>query len=371
METSQTFEYKSDWVQFFESYLKNEYKDEETTKNKIKAHIVESNYDSIEKFSKNIKEIKLIPSKENNFFNIKIKGVGKKPHYLYLDISNSRFWVIHNIEPQKIIKTKIEEIFCNSYLQDKIYIPNQIMEEYRKKENTDSLGISLKFKQLFIEESEESEQRPLKIENIEELIDYSLRLWHKKSITMDFFLNNFKKMGLPINYNSLNYVFFDDFGDTLIKEDLYYDGRFTINRGKDFKFHLKFVDTIKDRYNSLMEKIEENRFDWENCRGNLFIIHFPKELNPQNVYVIIKKNHSIFKIFILFLLKKDDYYFYDCVDEHTGGTFTLQIFKDKMYINLKPDSCGNIILRIFSNLQKYLSPNTTLEIDNENFIIGK
>jgi len=41
-----------------------------------------------------------------------------------------------------------------------------------------------------------------------------------------------------------------------------------------------------------------------------------------------------------------------------------------MYINLKPDSCGNIILRIFSNLQKYLSPETKLEIDNENFMIG-
>ncbi|MHA1294526.1 MAG: hypothetical protein ACTSQJ_17945, partial [Promethearchaeota archaeon] len=120
----------------------------------------------------------------------------------------------------------------------------------------------------------------------------------------------------------------------------------------------------------IIKTIEENRFDWENCKGNLFIIHFPKELKPQSVYNIIKCNHSIFKIFILFLFKKDDYYFYDCVVEHTGGTFTLQISKNKMYINLRPDSCGNIILRIFSNLQKHLSPATKLEIDNENFIIG-
>jgi len=370
LETSQIFEYKSDWVQYFEGYLKNEYKEEDSNKNLIKSHIVESNYNSIKTFANKFNDIELVNSKEDNFFNVKIKGVSREPHLLYLDISNSRFWVLHNIEPQKIIKNKIEEIFCNSYLQDKIYLPNQVLEEYRKKGNTDSLGISLKFKQLFIEDEMKYEDDLSELKNVEEYIDYSLRLWPKRIRTMDFFLNNFKKIGLPINYNSLNFVFYDEFGDTLIKEDLYYDGRFTINRGKDFKYHLKFVDNIKEKYNSIIKTIEENRFDWENCKGNLFIIHFPKELKPQSVYNIIKCNHSIFKIFILFLFKKDDYYFYDCVDEHTGGTFTLQISKNKMYINLRPDSCGNIILRIFSNLQKHLSPATKLEIDNENFIIG-
>ncbi len=368
---SHQFEYKSDWVQYFEGFLKNEYKDVEKTKNYIKTHIVESNYDSIESFSRNFKEIKLLPSKEENFFNVEVKNDRKETHFLYLDISNSRFWIIHNIEPQKIIKSKIEDIFCNSYLQDKIYIPNEIMEEYRRKENTDSLGISIKFKQLFMEDSKEIKDELSNTEKVEEFIDYSLRLWPKKTKTMDFFLENFKKIGLPINYNSLNYVFFDEFGDTLIKEDLYFDGRFIINRGKDFKHHLKFVDNVRDRYNTLMKQIEENRFNWDDLNGNLFIIYFNKELDPQNIFNIIKKNHDIFKIFILYLFKKDDYYFYDCIDEHTGGTFTLQIFKDKMYINLKKDSCGNIILRIFSNLQKYLSPKTRLEIDNENFIIGK
>ncbi len=248
MEASQIFEYKSDWVQYFEGYLKNEYKEGDSNKKYIKSHIVESNYDSIKTFAKRFNDVELVNSREESFFNVKIKGVSKEPHLLYLDISNSRFWVLHNIEPQKIIKKKIEEIFCNSYLQDKIYIPNQVLEEYRKKENTDSLGISLKFKQLFIENGVESEEEISNLENVEENIDYSLRFWPKRVRTMDFFLNNFKKIGLPINYNSLNYVFYDEFGETLIKEDLYYNGRFTLNRGKDFKYHLKFVEKIKDKY---------------------------------------------------------------------------------------------------------------------------
>jgi hypothetical protein len=68
---------------------------------------------------------------------------------------------------------------------------------------------------------------------------------------------------------------------------------------------------------------------------------------------------------IIPLFKEKDYYFFDCLDTHTGGRFSLQIYKRYLFINLKPDSCGNLVFRLFSNLQNHISPEISLEIENQ------
>jgi len=367
MAKSKTFDYKSDWFQYFEGVLKNEYKDDEDFQNKIKANIVESNYSSIKDFEKSHKEIKLIPSKETTFYNIQFKGQRKTPHYLYLDIEDERFWVIHNIESQEEILAKINDIFCKSYLQDHIYIPNQMMEKYWTDYSQDSMGVGLTFDQLFLEEEDQfsfgSE------EDFEYNIDFTLRLWPKRRNTMKFILKKFKEIDLPINFSYLNYIFQNENNEILMKENFFRDGRFTVEKGIDLYKHIKFIDKIKEDYSSKINIIEENRVDWEKCKGEIFRINFQKKIDPNTVVSILKKNFSIFRIFLFYLYRSKDYYFYECLDEHTGGKFGLQIFDNKIYINIDSQSCGNLIMRLFTNLQNHLSPDLKLEIDNHESIL--
>lgn len=363
MTESKIFEYKSDWFQYFEGVLKNEYKDDEDFQNKIKANIVESNYPSIKEFEKKHNEIKLIPSKESTFYNIQIKKKSKKSNYLYLDIEDGRFWVIHNIESQEEILAKINDIFCKSYLQDNIYIPNQMMEKYWTDYSQDSMGVGLMFDQLFIEDGDQSSLGTEK--DIESNIDYTLRLWPKRRNSMRIILNKFKEIGLPINYNYLNFVFQDKNNEILMKENFFRDGRFTVEKGIDLYKHIKFIDKIKEDYSSKIEVIEENRVDWVKNKGELFRICFQRKIDPNVVVLILKKNFSVFRLYLFYLYKSKDYYFYECIDEHTGGKFGLQIFNDKLYINLDSQSCGNVVMRLFANLQNHLSPDLKLEIDNQ------
>jgi hypothetical protein len=44
---------------------------------------------------------------------------------------------------------------------------------------------------------------------------------------------------MPINYNSINFVFENE-EEVVMKEDLYYNGAITVNRGSDFQKH--FLD---------------------------------------------------------------------------------------------------------------------------------
>lgn len=359
--SNKVFNYKSDWFQFFDSVLRNEPEEEKYSRIKIKANIVESNFSSFKEFAEmNKNRIKVIPSKEDDFFNVKIKHDNKQ-YYLYIDTINPRFWLIHNIEYQRDIDPLIKDLFYNSYLQDKIYIPNQMMESYWKNYSKNSLGVSLTFKQLLNEDVNNEN-----FSNMErEINNYTLRLWPKRPNTMEKFIEKFREIELPINFKYLNYVFKNKEGEILMKENIYRDGKFTINKGKDFRKHIDFIEKIKEDYDNLIKKIEKNRMNWKEGKGNLFCINFNKKINPNSIYKILKTNQDIFKILIFPLYKEESFRLFDCMDLHTTGRFKLQIFKDKIYINLNADSCGNVILRLFSNLQAHFSPDLQLKIDNQ------
>ncbi|MCF2138548.1 MAG: hypothetical protein K9W44_00665 [Candidatus Lokiarchaeota archaeon] len=286
------FEYESDWVEYFNSVLKNEIREEIGNKNSIKASIIESNQ-SLEEFLKKHPEIKRIPSKESFFHNLRIKN-NENDFYFYLNNQNERFWVIHNIENQKKIENIVKNLTTNTYLQDKIYLSQKTMETHKKNYSADSLGLTLNFEQKFTL----NKNNPVFINGIEEFDDiaFTLQIWPKRSESINYFLDKFREIKCPINYKSLNFVFNDkDTDNILIKEDLYYDGSFTIHRGKDLHQHLKFLHDIKQQYNKSMDEIEEKRIDWDLMKGDLFTIELDKEINPKNFIQAINQTKE-FKI---------------------------------------------------------------------------
>lgn len=357
------FDFKSDWFQYYQAALRNEIEEEDFTKKYLKAYIVESNYKSINSFVKDHPNVKIIKSKEKNFFNVKYE----RDKFLYLDTENNRFWVIHSLEPQEKVQPKIIDIFCNSYLQDKIYIPNQMMEYYWKNLSKKSLGVSLRFRYLRTEEyDDEHEYDKESSKSIEEEIDnYSLRMWLRRSNQMDYIIQNFKNVGLPINFSFLNYAFYNEENELLMKENFHKDGKFTIIKGFDLIKHIDFIKKVREDYSSKLNLIEDFRIDWKKEKGDLIKIMFNKEINPKRLYHIINSNESIFRMIIIPLFKEKDYYFFDCLDTHTGGRFSLQVFNQFLYVNLKPDSCGNLVFRLVSNLQNHISPEASIEIDNQ------
>ena len=361
MSSNEIFEYESDWVETFNAVLKNEIRDEIDNKNSIKANIVESNQ-SLNDFIKRNKNMELIPSKEPFFHNIKIKLVNGDI-FFYVNNKDPRFWVIHNIEKQKKISDIIKEFTTNTFQQDKIYLSNNTMESHQKSFNASSLGLTINFEQKFTKEME----YPVFSKKVEEFDDiaYTLQLWPKHPKSIRFFLDKFREIKCPINYRSLNYVFEDvESHEVLIKEDLHSDGSFTIHRGKEIKQHLKFVKSVKEKYSKSMIEVEENRFDWEQSRGELFTFALDKRVNPKNFIRAINQN-SEFKINAFFMYKENDSFIFNCIDTHTGSKFYLQIYPEEIHINLELDSCGNIIFRFAQNLHRFFSVSTKLTINDD------
>ncbi|MHA1652112.1 MAG: hypothetical protein ACTSYB_18170 [Candidatus Helarchaeota archaeon] len=365
-----TFEYESDWVNYFNSILKNEIRQEIENPNKIKANIVESNQ-SLEDFLKRNPEIKRIPSREKFFHNLKIK-YKENYYYFYLNNRDERFWIIHNIEKQREIQHIINNLTSNNYLQDKIYLSHKTLEKYQEKFNTESFGFTLNFEQLF--SSQENKQVFIEELNEFDNIAFTLQLWPKRKKSLSFFINKFRLINCPINLKSLNFVFEDETNEVLVKEDFFYDGSTTIHRGKDIRRHLKFLNEIRDDYRKKIELIEENRINWDKLKGNLFTFEFNKKINPKNFIKILNQKKidnttNPFKINAFFMYKEDEFFVYNCVDLHTGGKFYMHVFPSKLQVNLNKDSCGNIILRLYTNLQRYFSVSVKITVDGDEWKI--
>jgi hypothetical protein len=357
------FQYESDWFQDFEAFINKEKKTSED-RISIKANIIESNQsinDIVKRFSD---KISIVPGKESFFHNIIYRDVNEN-YYLYLNTQSrdSRFWIIHNIQKQEDIQNKIDEIFNQSYLQDKIYLSNQTMESYRSKYADYSLGMSLKFDSKINNEN-------ISLENTKNLLansGISLRCWTQNKDTISKIINGFNQINLPVNFNYINCVFEDEDKQITVKENLYFDGRITIEKGRLLGDHVKFIKKIRNDYQEQLGKIEEYRPNWEKFSGDLFEIHYQNHINPISLINQINENYNIYKIYAFYMYKSLDSYEYHCIDGHTGGKFYLTVCDDMILVNLNKTSCGNIILRLLSNLQKTYEPNIELTVNNENF----
>lgn len=362
VDNSKIFEYETDWFQYFEQFL-NQKKIEDEDKNAIKVNIVESNQ-SIQDLELRFKnEIEVIPGKESFFYNVVLRSPDEN-HYLYVNTQseNARFWTIHNKELQEKILPKIDEIFNNSYLQDSIYLSNQMMDYYRNNIVDYSLGLSLKFEDL-------SENIVLDNQSNQNLLansGISLRCWTKNKRSVSNIINGFKKIRLPINYSYLNCVFEDEDEEISVKENLFFDGKITIERGNRLARHMDFVRTIRRNYEKQLSIIEELRPNWREFKGELYEIKFENNINHKSFIDQLINNFSTYKVYTFFMYKEADFYEYLCIDAHTGGKFYLTIYPERISINLNNKSCGNIVLRLLSNLQRHFDPNLDLYANEEN-----
>ena len=370
---SQTFEYESDWVEYFNEVLKNEIREQIDNRYLIKGSVVETNQ-SLDAFLKrNKKFVTNIPSREKFFHNLKIitQSRGKnREHFFYLNNSNERFWIIHNIEESKTVQDIINQLTKDNYLQDKIYLPGYTLENYQEKFDTKSMGFTLNFDQLFTL-SEDNPVFEKEIDDFED-INFTLQLWPRRKKSVKFFLEKFRNINCPINYKSLNFIFEDEDNNLLVKEDLTHEGSTTIKMGRDFRRHLKFINGIREDYGEKIENIEDYRVDWSKVKGGLFTIEFNKEINPKNFMNLLNMKRiggydNPFKINAFYMYQEDNYVMYNCIDLHTGGQFYLQVFPTKLNVNLSKDSCGNIILRLFTNLQRNFSISVSLYIDGKKY----
>lgn len=329
---------------FFQTLLTKEERDIDEGENekKPKSVILESNVPSYEKIF-TAPQWNARKTEDEDLVHLTFRNEGE----FFLDILDKRFWILHTIDSSQHMDNVLYDLIIkdNSRL-DYVWLSSNFLQEIGKwgKET----GFSLKFDNKFYEKEDED------IEHV------SMRFWGgvAKDIFNDLRKNQKISQAVSLSRMEIKYAGNPDV-DKFVKENISYQGKLTINKGNSIDHHFNMLSRIKTKYSAMVYKIEdEYRISYkkseENVKlhGDYLLIKFPDYVKNLRVFMEVISSCKVpFRLWGIWKLKSNDFAKGSFVDLHSGHGLNIEATNEFMRIYLKEDSCGNVVTRLFTNLQ--------------------
>lgn len=321
----------------------------------VKTNIIEANC-GVEEIPTSFSDyrLELRPTEDRFLHIILAKEKNNRKFILYLDSFFTRFWKLYSIEESLTINRFIDH-FANALLKiDSLWMPHQMLDGFEK--NYTNTGFSIKFKQEVLKEEELSE---------DDIFQLTMRLWSKGSDRPRRIVDLLQENNYPVTKTSTRLL---NTGDDEIKflDEVYYDGRVTISKGTDIEEHIRFVNSIIDAYNEKMVRVENNRMYLEpsgggfRSSGHPFEVKFSKNQNIETLSEKITNSTRPFRLWGIVHDQDDDFMRIAGVDTHTGDKFNMDLMSDYARVYLLKNACGNLIFRLYTNIQHSLDPGVTI-----------
>lgn len=320
----------------------------------VKTNIIESNC-SIKDIPLSFSDytIELKPT-QDKFLYVMIVKKGTEKIILYLDTFFKRFWKLYNIEESLTINRFIEQFTNNLLKVDSLWMPHQMLNNLEK--GYINIGFSIKFKQEILKDEELSEN---------DISQLTMRLWSKGSMPTKGLITLLEENNYPTTKTSTRLLNKTD-DEIKFLDEVFYDGKVTVSKGTDIEEHIHFVDNIIDLYSEKMTRIEDNRMYLDSSLGGFknhgypFEIKFSKSQSIEKVSEKLINSTSPFRLWGFIHDKYDDFLRIAGVDTHTGDKFNMDLMPDYARVYLPKDACGNVIFRLYTNIQHSLDPGVVI-----------
>ena len=155
-------------------------------------------------------------------------------------------------------------------------------------------------------------------------------------------------------------------------QDIKFTGKFT-TRGSSFDTHRGTLNFVREEYAKKVGTIEDRyRLRWsEGDKGNANLegcaIHFVPEdftLPVAEFSQVLFNGCMPFRLLGFVDSQSDGGAVIDAVDMHTGGTLSFEVYPDVLSVYLPEGTCGNTIIRLYTNMQHYFDKRFSVEADN-------
>jgi len=276
-----------------------------------------------------------------------IQIANKKRHGnsdIYLDCENPRYWLLHGTgDGDAIAEFLLRQVRKHSIL-DHAWIPSDMIETFT---NT---GLFRGFRLSF------NRNQHKKLNTDTSLDQLSMGFWGSQAKRTLGYIKGSPELKNGIALAKIKVRLTDN------NEDLYSDGRVTA-RGSSFVEHLAFVKKVYlDTYAPQIRKIEQQYAlhlqtddDGQSfLRGEPIVFSFDKKID--DLAAFCEDLFSSGEPYLLWgnpTLLSSNYYRVQAVDLHVGSQLAFEIFPDFVRVYLPRKSCGNTILRLYTNLQHH------------------
>ncbi len=329
----------------------------------LKTYIVESNLPTVFDIPKvNGYKTEILKTEDNTLFILKVQN-RRKSGIFYIDTLNPRFWFIHTIN-----KSEFTDSFINKFVTSTVngldypWLPIQFLEGLGKEEQF--RGFSLKYADKFVDADED-------VAPIETL---SMKLWGNTAQKVLEILRKDENLRHAVALSGIGIKHFINHDDFVIS-DITFQGKFTA-RGTSIDAYFYIIKKVQKNYEEKIRLIEGNSI-------SISYINKGFRLSGQPMVIILKKEIEDFRSFLNHLLSSKipfrlwgiykfldkDFVKINAVDIHTGHELNLEATPEWIRIYLPQRSCGNTVLRLFTNIQHYYDSDAILEVgENERVV---
>lgn len=268
---------------------------------------------------------------------------------LFVDASNTRFWVVHTVSNSVAVDRAIGRLTQSAQL-DHAWLFAQLLEETSARGSFRGLGLDYD-RRVLADIDLEAADAPVGF--------LKMQLWHSKAadvlgVLRDKFPSATALAKIKVKYWN------EEQPELFCLDDLKFNGKVTA-RGTSFDTHVALVSDVYATYAGLVRSIEKDqRLSWTTSNGRLSLdgapINFRLSRPIANLERFCELLFSATPPFRLWGVPEHvnkTYCTVNALDLHVGSTVDFEITEDFIRMYLSADSCGNSVLRFFTNLQHH------------------
>ncbi len=267
----------------------------------------------------------------------------------YLDTTMERFLLLHtNCDSNDTQRAVDKLVTSNDYEFDKGWLSDKTLIDISTKPGNNNEGCRTGYRDIFQEVGDDEI-----VANNDLIIEGSGRpstrlLQLAKSDPSLRFTLGYERIRISRGKHSYG-----------IMDDLGFDGRFIVRKGRSVGDHLVLVDEVQDNYNKQVKNVEKLRMEgriengFSTIRGTPFEFEYTRRIDGLETYLKrIFNGREPFRIWGMKSKVRDGYYRILGVDMHTGHSLDIEASDHFFRVYLPKYSCGNVVLRLFVNLQR-------------------
>lgn len=282
----------------------------------------------------------------------------------YVDMADRRFWLLHTNDLAADTKYLFNQLAYSPEASfDKAWLPTEMIQKIANFPRNVFRGFGLEYRDYFSLNLQD--ERP-----VEEL---KMRVSGSSSMEAYIALKERTKLKNSLSYSMVRVRRGDR--QLFAINELGYDGRFSARGGTSIDDYTSLVEVTKKVYKNTIETIERSSVGVKEVEGRTLIegqafdFVLEREITDLESFTdILTSSKRPFRLGGLRNRVTKDGYQVLGVDLHTGDSIDLEISPFLIRVYLPKGSCGNTILRLYTNLQHYFDSN--LKLNDEHLQIG-
>jgi len=279
---------------------------------------------------------------------------------MFVDFRNPRFWKVHTMGGSNASDWFVGRLISIGPDLDRAWLPAELLESISRLGFFRGLGLDFDLRP-FLGDDEDDDQAPV--------TTLKMQLWGNKAARV---LDVLRAEGAFPGQTTLSkvkvkYRLSDESPDLFTIDDVKFDGKVTA-RGTSFQSHSDLLSTVQESYAAIVRATEAVALTWSAdtegaaLTGEPLYLRFSSPIRDiEGFCAAVFSAGDPFRLWGVPREIASRYYRVHAVDLHVGNTLTVEATPDFLRLYLPHGSCGNTVLRLYTNLQHHFDSQVRAE----------